>query len=208
MRNMHDPACRVRRVLMPSAIGVRSMSRIVPLTPIDAPAAARPHLESLTQRVGRLSRFYATLAHAPAALDGFLLLKGALEQGSLAPPLRERLAVRVAALHGCDYCLRAHAAALKRQGVDVDEVLAAREGASTEPRAQAILRLTDALVAADARGLAPETVAEARAAGVTDAELLEAAAHVALNTFSNLVNLLAQTELDVPPLPEPASPST
>jgi alkylhydroperoxidase family enzyme len=47
-----------------------------------------------------------------------------------------------------------------------------------------------------------QKLAEARAAGVTDAELAEVVAHVALNTLSNYFNHLAEPELDFPAAPE------
>jgi alkylhydroperoxidase family enzyme len=41
-------------------------------------------------------------------------------------------------------------------------------------------------------------LADARNAGVTDAELAEIVAHIALNTLSNYFNHLAQPDLDFP----------
>ncbi len=42
------------------------------------------------------------------------------------------------------------------------------------------------------------TLATARLAGLTDGALVEVAAHVALNVFTNYLNDVAQTEVDFP----------
>jgi len=51
----------------------------------------------------------------------------------------------------------------------------------------------------------------ARKAGIDDSLMLEIVAHVALNTLTNYVNRLADTEIDFPVVPveiEVASPAT
>ena len=46
-----------------------------------------------------------------------------------------------------------------------------------------------------------DTLADARAAGVADAEIIEVVAHVALNVFTNYVNNVAETTVDFPAVP-------
>ena len=41
-------------------------------------------------------------------------------------------------------------------------------------------------------------LAAARAAGITDTEVVEVVAHVALNVFTNYLNNVSQTEIDFP----------
>jgi alkylhydroperoxidase family enzyme len=45
------------------------------------------------------------------------------------------------------------------------------------------------------------TLAIARDAGLTDAEIVEVVAHVALNVFTNYLNTVAQTTIDFPEVP-------
>ncbi|MFL6116611.1 MAG: carboxymuconolactone decarboxylase family protein [Catenulispora sp.] len=56
-------------------------------------------------------------------------------------------------------------------------------------------------VVADRGRISDATLERARAAGVTDAELAETVAHVALNTLSNYFNHLARPDLDFPAAP-------
>jgi AhpD family alkylhydroperoxidase len=129
--------------------------------------------------------FYRVLARAPAGLQGYLDLKAALGKGALAAPARERIAIAVAEANGCAYCRAAHAAALRRLAAPDPD---GKEGA-----------LVDfARTVAQTRGAAGrEALARARAAGASDEEIVEAVAHVALNVFSNYLNLAAGTALDV-----------
>ncbi|KKK75170.1 hypothetical protein LCGC14_2876410, partial [marine sediment metagenome] len=63
-----------------------------------------------------------------------------------------------------------------------------------------LLTLAETMVSNRGR-LDDQTLQDARAAGLSDAELLETVAIVACNTFTNYVNALAQTVVDFPPAP-------
>lgn len=177
-----------------------------PFTIEPVPAAAPgaepdPRLAAVPSAAARLA-FYRVLGNSPAALQGFLSLKDALASGKLAPIQRESLAVRVAQSNGCGYCLSAHVGALRRFGASPDDVRAAREGRAQDERTQALLDVAGTLLRFDGSGrVDPEPALRARALGVSDEELLETAAHVALNVFSNAVNLLAATPIDLPEVP-------
>jgi uncharacterized peroxidase-related enzyme len=139
----------------------------------------------------------ATIAVSTPALEGFLVVRTALAHGSLRAGEREQLAIAVAERNGCTYCLSAHTAAAEGARVGAGDRAAARRFAASTDRAQAILTVAEAML--DTRGdLADEQLAAARSAGLTDAEVVEVAAQVALATFTNLVNRAARTELDVP----------
>jgi alkylhydroperoxidase family enzyme len=61
--------------------------------------------------------------------------------------------------------------------------------------------LTLALQILRERGRIPATeLGEAKAAGITDAEIVEIVAAVALNIFTNYLNIAADTEIDFPVL--------
>lgn len=180
-----------RRMLRPP------MSRFALLSHDAAPEASRPLLAALASPDGRVANFYRALAHAPAALAAYLSLKERVGAGTLPTDLRERIAVRVAQVNACQYCLGAHVSVLRRLRVPEEEILAARRGSAPDPRQQDALRLVDDLLfrRAPARR------------GLTEEEALEVAANVALNVFSNAVNRLAGTELDVARVPLSDAPT-
>jgi alkylhydroperoxidase family enzyme len=76
-------------------------------------------------------------------------------------------------------------------------VTRARNAEAADAHVAAILDLARAIVRTRGR-IDASAIATARAAGVTDAELTEIVAHVALNIFTNYLNLVADTEIDFP----------
>lgn len=175
------------------------MSRIpTPATIADAPESTRPQLEAVQKQLGVVPNLFRLLASSPAALGGFLGLSGALAKGALDARTRERIALAVAEVNGCSYCLAAHSfVGANLVKLDAAEIGAARAGRSADAKADAALRF--AVAVTEARGHATAAdLAAVRAAGWTDAEILEIVAHVALNTLTNYVNEVAGTEVDFP----------
>lgn len=180
-------------------------TRIAPTTPTTAPEGTRLILESIKKKIGMVPNLYATIGHSSAALEGYLGLSDALAKGSLSPREVELLNLHVSELNGCGYCLSAHSALAARAGVSPDDVAAARTGHASSARESAILALARRVVRTGGSRAGGE-LAVARAAGLSDAEIIEVLAHVANRAFANSVAILAQTEIDfprAPRLPEP-----
>ncbi|MEM1104424.1 MAG: peroxidase-related enzyme [Pseudomonadota bacterium] len=175
------------------------MSRLpTPATVADAPAASQPLLESVQKSLGSVPNLFRITANSPAALEGYLSLSGALQKGALDAATRERIALAVAQVNGCDYCLAAHsyigANVAKLTGA---EIAANRRGGSTDAKADAAVRF--AVDVTRARGAVDAAAVEAvKAAGYSDAEVVEIIAHVALNTLTNYINEALGTEIDFP----------
>ena len=175
------------------------MSRIQLPASIDAaPAASRPLLEGVRKMLGSVPNLFRITANSPAALEGYLHLNGALAKGSLTPQTRERIALAVAQINGCDYCLSAHAYLGKNLAkLDEAEIAANRAGGSSDPTADAAVRFAAKLVRE--RGQLSDTdVSAVRTAGYSDAEIVEIIAHVALNTLTNYLNEAFDTPIDFP----------
>lgn len=155
-------------------------------------------LDRTKAQLGRVPNLYAALANGPAALSGYLAMRNELTRGVLGPRLREQIALLVAQENDCTYCVSAHSLRGSKMGISESDLLRTREAADdTDPHADAVLSLTREVVRTHGR-VDDATLARVRAAGVTDAELAEVVAHVALNTLSNYFNHLAQPELDFP----------
>ena len=89
------------------------MSRILtPATIADSPAASQPLLEAVWKQLGSVPNMFRLIANSPAGLNGYLSLNGALAKGTFNAALREKLAIAIAEVNGCTYCLseigRAH----------------------------------------------------------------------------------------------------
>jgi uncharacterized peroxidase-related enzyme len=155
-------------------------------------------LDAVRAQLGSVPNLFRLVSTSPHALEGYLGMMGALGKGALPAPTRERIALAVAEINGCSYCLSAHAY-LGRLHAKLDdaEITANRSGASNDPTADAAVRFAAALVHNRGR-VAEADVIALRDAGYTDAEALEIVLHVALNTFTNYINEAFQTEIDFP----------
>jgi uncharacterized peroxidase-related enzyme len=173
------------------------MSRITVPTYETAPAASQPLLDAVKKQLGVVPNSFRLLALSPAALQGLLGMNGALAK-ALDLKTRERIAIAIAQSNGCDYCLSAHTyIGLNLAKIDAAEIALNRKGASVEPKANAAVAF--AIKVNEARGKVSDADLEAvRAAGFTDAQIVEIIAVVAENIFTNLINIVAGTEIDFP----------
>lgn len=175
------------------------MSRIqIPTSINTAPAASLPLLQSVQKMLGSVPNLFRLVSNSPAALEGYLGMSGALAKGALSAPTRERIALAVAEINGCDYCLSAHTyLGANLANLDADEIAANREGRSNDAKADAAVRFA-ASVARQRGKVSPGELQAVRDAGYSDAQVIEIVQHVALNVWTNYINNVAETEIDFP----------
>lgn len=158
---------------------------------------SQPLFDAVEQQLGIVPNLFRLLGLSPAVLEGFLASTQALNK-TLDVKLRERIALAVAQVNGCDYCLSAHtylAGILAK--LDDTEILRARQGRSDDSRSEAAL--TFARKIAESRGRVNESdIAAVRLAGFTDGQIVEIVANVAVNILTNFLNNVAETEIDFP----------
>ena len=175
------------------------MSRLTTYPTIDtSPEGSRPLLEAVKKLLGVAPNLFRMVAGSPAALEGYLGMMGALGKGELSVATHERIALAVAEVNRCDYCLSAHTY-LGRNVAKLDdaEMTANRNGASNDPKADAAVGF--ARIVMERRGrVSDDDLLEIKAAGYTDAQIIEVVQHVALNTWTNYINNVAQTDIDFP----------
>jgi uncharacterized peroxidase-related enzyme len=173
------------------------MSRIAVPTREAAPAASQPLLDAVNNQLGVVPNLFRLVVLSPAALQGMLGLSGALSK-ALGVKTRERIALAVAQVNGCDYCLSAHTyLGLNLAKIDAAEIALNRQGASSDPKADAAVRF--AAKVAETRGKVSDAdLAAVKAAGYSDAEVIEIVGVVAENVLTNFVNNVAQTDIDFP----------
>jgi uncharacterized peroxidase-related enzyme len=173
------------------------MSRIAIPTRDAAPAASQPLLDAVGKQLGVVPNLFRLIALSPAALQGFVALNGALSK-ALDVKTRERIALAVAQVNGCDYCLSAHTyLGLNLAKIDSAEIGLNRKSASSDPKADAAVRF--AVKVAERRGKVGAADLDAvKAAGYSDAQIVEIVAVVAENVLTNFVNNVAETDIDFP----------
>lgn len=173
------------------------MNRIQQIDPASAAGKSKQLLEAVQSKLGLVPNLTRVLANSPAALDGYLSFSGALATGVLSARIREQIALAVAQANHCDYCLSAHTFIGGKVGLSVADISAARQGAASQQKESAILTLASSIVVQ--RGeISDATMEKARSSGLSDTEIVETAANVALNIFTNYVNHVAQTVVDFP----------
>lgn len=175
------------------------MSRIPTPASIEAaPEASRTLLEAVKKTLGSVPNLFRLVSNSPAALEGHVGMFAALSKGKLPAPTRERIALAVGEINGCDYCLSAHTYIGKNLAkLDDAEITANRNGASNDPKADAAVKFAAKLVRE--RGHVSEADVNAvKQAGYDDAQIVEIIQHVALNTFTNYTNSALKTAIDFP----------
>jgi uncharacterized peroxidase-related enzyme len=175
------------------------MSRITTPARDDAPANSRPLLDGVFKKLGVVPNLFRVIALSPVVLDGFFNFSGALSK-SLDVKTRERIAIAVAEVNGCDYCLSAHTyIALNLAKITPEDAALNRKAASTDAKASAAVRF--AAKVAEWRGKVSDgDIAAVKAAGFGEAQIVEIVGLVAENVFTNFLNNVAEPDIDFPAL--------
>lgn len=173
------------------------MSRLhTPASIASSPLASRPLLETIKEQLGVTPNVFRVLAGSPASLAGYLGLNRALTGGQLDARTCERIALAVAEVNGCDYCLSFHAHFGKHVAeLDDAEMAANREGWSQDAFADVAVRFATR-VARQRGHVSDADVQAVKDAGYTDGQVIEIVMNVALNTLTNYVNEVAKTDID------------
>lgn len=170
---------------------------IKPLNIEETDGKARELLSAVNSKLGRVPNLFGVMAKAPSVLNTYLTTSENLKGGSLDARIGEQIAIALAKTNGCGYCLAAHTAIGKMVGLSDSELQNAQSGSAADPKARAALDL--ALSINDSHGKRVDQEVEAAIeAGLSESEIMEIAAHVALNILTNSLNGIAHTEIDFP----------
>jgi alkylhydroperoxidase family enzyme len=162
---------------------------------LTAPEASLPVLRGALSTAGQLPNFLGALAGSPAALRAYARFRSELRHGRLTRPTLERISLAVAQQRESQPGLALHARTARDAGLGIDEVARAREFGSADERDAALLAFLQPLVTGG--GQVPSHLhEEAREAGWSDEELLEAIAYAALEMFTAMVNVAGNVPVD------------
>ena len=162
---------------------------------LTAPEGSLPVLKGALAGGGQLSNIVGVLAGSPATLRAYARFRSELRHGSLPVATQQRIALAVAEHQGGDYALSTLQRSARDAGLGLDEIALAREFDSRDETEHALLRFVRGLLDADSAP-ALHLHEEAREAGWSDEQILEAVAHAALAQFSNLVARSADVPRD------------
>ena len=173
------------------------MANIQPVKVNDADANTAATLNAVKSKLGMVPNLIATFAHSKPVLDSYLQFSENLTYGLLTDKQREMIALAVAQVNLCRYCLSAHTMLAKVAGLNETEIDRARRGGAIEAIDELIVAFAKKVVVS--RGmLDPGTVEDLRAKGLTDALIIEVIANVIINMMTNYTNNIADTVVDFP----------
>jgi uncharacterized peroxidase-related enzyme len=169
-----------------------------------------PNLESNTGPSGKVyaqikkaigsvpNTFAAIAAHGPAALKAVLAADAVLASGTLSKRDQETIKIVISGVAGCDYCVAAHSMLGKLAGLKPEELKNIRNGSPTsDDKRDALIRFVRRL--ARTSGTVSESDFEViKAAGYSDAQLVEISLAFATTVFTNIFNRINDTEIDFP----------
>jgi len=171
------------------------MSRFHIHDDLTAPEGSVPVLRGATASGGQLPNFLGVLAGSPAALRAYARFRSELRHGTLPLKTQQRIGLGVAEFQGNEYAQQLLHRTARDAGVGLDEIALAKEFDSGEEKEAALLRLIKVLVETDETP-ALHLVEEAREAGWSDEQILEAIAHVSLASFTNLITRAGNVPAD------------
>jgi alkylhydroperoxidase family enzyme len=171
-----------------------TMSRFQIHDDLTAPEGSVAVLRGALSAGGQLPNFLGVLAGSPAALRAYARFRSELRHGKLTLPTLERIALAVADHFHSEPGIAMHSRAARAAGLPLDEVAAARQFSSKDPREAALLRYLQALLQEGRPAMYLHE--EAREAGWDDEQLLEAIAAVSLEGFTAMVNVAGDVPVD------------
>jgi uncharacterized peroxidase-related enzyme len=177
-----------------------SVTRIHPLSLEAAPPKVQETYKAIEAKLGVVPNMMKTMANSPAVLDGYLAFSGALAKGTLPARLREQIAIAVAQANQCEYCLSAHTFLGAKAGLTPEGARASREAIDADSKTAAALVFARQVTVQRGEVSAAQ-FDSVREAGWSDAAITEIIANVALNVFTNYINVGIGTEIDFPRVP-------
>lgn len=173
------------------------MSRVPLISAENTSSERKALLDQVHQAFGATPAMFQAVANSPAALKSMWGSFAALGKGVLGAKLGEKIAIAVANRNSCEYCLAAHTALGQGAGISAEDLTAAQLGQSSDVKTAAALSYALKLVNSRAQVSDADTQA-LRLAGFNDEEIVEIIAHVALNLFTNYINIALDVPVDFP----------
>ena len=172
-----------------------------------APETAKPLLQGAQSAFSFVPNLLATMAEAPALLEGYMTLAGIFDKTSFSETERQIILMTNNRLNGCQYCMAAHTTISQMAKVPADVIEALRNNTPIADAKLEALR-TFAAVINETRGWpTDDQVGAFISAGYTQQNVLEVILGTSLKVLSNYTNHIAETEVDTAFAPNAWAPS-
>jgi uncharacterized peroxidase-related enzyme len=175
------------------------MSRLSVPTLESATGATAEIYGQIKKAVGSVPNTFAAIgAHGPAALRAVLAADAVLAASTLAKRDQETIKLVVSSVAGCDYCVAAHTLLGKLAGLKPEVLKQIRDGEPTgDAKRDALIDFVRNL--AETSGtVSDDDFAAIKAAGYSDAQLVDISLAFATIVFTNVFNRINDTDIDFP----------
>jgi uncharacterized peroxidase-related enzyme len=174
-----------------------TMQRIHSVEPAKAQGRTKELLETVETTFGTTPNVAKVMANSPAVLDSFLALTTAMGGAKIGGKLHHQIKLATSEANTCDYCNSILTYLGNKGGISTTEILEGRKGSSTDVRTDAALKFASTVL--ETRGKVDNNDLQAvREAGFDDTEIVEIVASVVVGCFTNFLNNVADTTLDIP----------
>ncbi len=154
-------------------------------------------LNDINTAFGTTPNMFRAVANSTAALNSMWSAFAALGNGVIPAKLGEQIAVAIANQNQCEYCLAAHTVLGQKAGASAAEMAAAQSGHSHDVKTDAALKFVLKIVSQRAQ-INRDDVETLRSHGYDDEHIVEIMAHVALNLYTNYINVALDVPVDFP----------
>lgn len=173
------------------------MQRLNSVNPQLAQGRTKELLDTVQQAFGMVPNTARVMANSPAVLDSFLVFSTAMGAAGIGAKLHNQLKLTTSETNSCSYCTSILSAVAPSAGLSADDILAGRTGHSEDRRIKAALAFANDVL--ESRGkVSNQQLTAVRDAGFGDSEIVEIVASVVLGCFTNFLNNVADTDLDIP----------
>jgi alkylhydroperoxidase family enzyme len=173
------------------------MQRLNSVNPELATGRTRELLDNVQHAFGMIPNTTRVMANSPAVLESFLVFSEAMGKVAIGEKLHNQVKLSTSESNACDYCTSILSAVAPNAGLTEEDILAGRTGSSDDQRTDIALKFADAVLESGGK-VETEQLEAVREAGFNDGEVVEIVASVVLGCFTNFLNNVADTELDIP----------
>jgi alkylhydroperoxidase family enzyme len=173
------------------------MQRIQAIEPQHAQGRTRELLAAVEGAFGVIPNAAKVMANSPAVLESFLVLSTAMGKAQIGEKLHTQIKLATSEANACSYCTSILCAIGPKAGLTAADLIAGRSATSQETRTDAALKFARSVL--ENRGqVSNDDLSAVRKAGFADAEIVEIVASVVVGCFTNFLNQVADTTLDIP----------
>lgn len=175
----------------------RIMQRLHSVDPGQAQGRAQQLLQTVEQAFGTIPNVATVMANSPAVLDSYLAFSTAMGEARIGATLHHQIKLATSEANTCNYCSSILTHLGQQGGICELDLVEGRKASPADPRTDAALKFASSVL--DSRGkVSDDELKSVRQAGFDDGEIAEIVASVVLGCFTNFLNNVADTTLDIP----------